>query len=118
MIYTLRRKSNSYFISYFKQKEDDRKYFGKVVFYFVCANATYALVQKHQHKQNFSDLFKSTSYFSLLEKSLNSCFKILLKQPNDTYDIIGIENVFKHCIVFDVDHALIVTEVSAYGEHD
>ncbi|CAF4869588.1 unnamed protein product [Rotaria socialis] len=118
LIYKLRRKSNSYFISYFKQKEDDNKYFGKVVFYFVCANATYALVQKHQHKQNFSDLFKSTSYFSLLEKPLNSCFKILLKQPNDIYDIIGIENVFKHCIVFDLDHALIVTEVSAYDEHD
>jgi hypothetical protein len=119
LIYAKKGKSNSYFISYNKSaKNDNIKYFGKIILFFSCVNTNYAVVQRYIQNQNFSDLFKSSTYFFLLEKPLDKCFTLLSKDASDFYDIINIEDVIKHCITFDFQQQLIVTEVSAYHEHD
>jgi len=87
------------------------------LFYF-SANTTYAVIQRYNEKQTFSSLFKSSSYFNLLKEPLNSCFSILFKDPCDIFDTVQVGHVIKHCIVFDVEQQLIVTELSAYHEHD
>ncbi|CAF1241007.1 unnamed protein product [Rotaria sordida] len=118
LIYNKRGKSNSYFISYNKSANDYIKYFGRIILFFSCINRNYAVVQRYTQNQNFSYLFKTSPYFSLLEKPLDNCFSLLSKEPSDLFDIININHVIKHCITFEFQQQLIVTEVSAYHEHD
>lgn len=118
LIYKKRGKSNSYFISYNKSTTDNIKYFGRIILFFSCLNRTYATVQRYTQIRSFSSLFKSSPYFFLLEKSLDNLFFLLSKEPTDLQDIVDVDYVFKHCIVFDFQDKLVATEVSAYHEHD
>ncbi|CAF1401710.1 unnamed protein product [Rotaria sp. Silwood1] len=118
LIYNKRGKSNSYFISYNKSANDCIKYFGRIILFFSCINRNYAIVQRHIQNQNISYLFRTSPYFFLLEKPLDKCFILLSKEPSDLFDVININHVIKHCITFEFQQQLIVTEVSAYHEHD
>jgi hypothetical protein len=118
LLYKRRTSSNSYFVSFHKSTNNETKYFGIIHLFFTCANTTYALIQHFKNKQEFISLFESSSYFDLLKKPLNSCFSILYKEPTDLFDIVQVIHIIKHCIVFDFEEQLIVTEVSAYHEHD
>ncbi|CAF1368239.1 unnamed protein product [Rotaria sordida] len=118
LLYKRRTKSKSYFISYYKSTDDDEKYFGFIHLFFYCKDTTYAIIERFQNMQKFSSSFRSSSYFDLLKKPLDSCFSIVSKEPSDIFDIVEIGHVIKHCIVFDFGQHLIITEVSAYHEHD
>ncbi|CAF4124951.1 unnamed protein product [Adineta steineri] len=118
LLYKRRTKSNSYFVSYYESTSNNEKYFGIIHLFFCCMNTTYAVIQRFKNKQPFSSLFKSSSYFDLLEKPLDSCYNILFKNPCDIFDIVEINYIIKHCIVFDFEQELVVTEISAYNEHD
>ncbi|CAF3891912.1 unnamed protein product [Rotaria sp. Silwood1] len=53
-----------------------------------------------------------------IKKPLDKCFILLSKEPSDLFDVININHVIKHCITFEFQQQLIVSEVSAYHEHD
>ncbi|CAF1319568.1 unnamed protein product [Rotaria sordida] len=118
LLYKRGTKSKSYFISYYTSTNDDEKYFGFIHLFFYCKDTTYAVIERFQNMQKFSSSFKSSSYFDLLKKPLDSCFSIVSKEPSDIFDVVEIGHIIKHCIVFDFEQHLIVTEVSAYHEHD
>ncbi|UJR38891.1 hypothetical protein I4U23_031559 [Adineta vaga] len=118
LIYNKRGKSNSYFVSYYKSSNDHNQHFGRIKLFFTFSNSNYALLQRYIQDDNFSSLFETSSYFSLLEKPLDKFFSLLSKESSDLIDIIDVNNILKHCITFEFHQQLIVTEVSAYHEHD
>jgi hypothetical protein len=116
--YNKRGKSNSYFISYHKSGNNHIKYFGRIILFFSFFNNNYALLQHHDQNENFSCLFKASPYFVILEKPLDKLFSLTSREPANLFDIVPINQVIKHCITFEFQQQLIVTEVSAYHEHD
>ncbi|CAF1204622.1 unnamed protein product [Adineta steineri] len=117
-IYNKKGKSNSYFVSYVKSENAQVKHFGKIILFFSFMNNNYALVQRHVQSEKFSGLFKQSAYFFLLEKVVDKFFWLVSKEPANLFDIVPINQVIKHCITFQFQQQLIVTEISAYHEHD
>ena len=119
LLYKRRVKSNSYFISYWKSMNTDiNKFYGQIVLFFRHSNVTYAMIQCFPKKKKFSYVFRSSCYYPLLKKPLDNCFSILCRDSPEIFDIVNINNIQKHCIVFDFKQELVVTEISAYHEHD
>ena len=116
LLYTRCSKSISYFVEYFVNGSGQHN-LGIILYFLTCNSKAFALIERSSIRQKFSDYFKRSRYYNLLKKPLDSFFTILEKKTS-IIDLVAIENISKHCIVFDKKDYIIVTTVSSYGEHD
>lgn len=68
-------------------------------------------------KQAYSDYFEQSQYYYLLKKPLDNFFFVLEKHPYKK-NIVLIDYILRHCIVFDLNEYIVVTPVSTHYEHD
>ena len=102
-------------------------YFTKFIFtYFIQLFITASLNKKafydsfefwHLVKNAYGDYYKASKYYHLLKDPLNCLFFVLEKNPQRT-DLVETDSIINHCIIVDMDDALVVTSVSNYNEHD
>ena len=116
LLYSKCKQSISYFVEYFINDPVERR-FGVIQLFLTCNQEPFSLVQRHPIKQKYSDYFVTSKYYNLLKAPLDLFFVVLDKKPCQI-DLIPVENVLKHCIVFDSENHLVVTTVSSYSEHD
>ena len=117
LIYKKSSKSISYFVEYYLDDTMHQLKYGAIQCFFTCRNEPFALIQRHPMIQLYSDRFKSSKYYPSLKEPLDSLF-VILDSKSTRFDCIPVENISRHCIVFDKKNQLIVTTISAYNEHD
>ncbi|CAF2117764.1 unnamed protein product [Rotaria magnacalcarata] len=116
--YKRRQKSVSYFVRYTSTAVPNSYLFGKIIIFFKCLNSTYALIQQYPTISRFSDLFRSSSYYELLDRSINHLFFVISQQCISSYETVLASCILDNCIVFDCEDYHIATPVSSYDEHD
>jgi hypothetical protein len=115
LIYSRRNSTVSYFVQY--RGAQNQTLFGKIRFFFALKNQTFAFIEHHSVKKQFSDFFSSASYHDLLCKSVDYFFYVLHPQFLST-QCVPITEIEKHCIIFEMEDQIIVTPLSVYNEHD
>ncbi|CAF1112548.1 unnamed protein product [Rotaria magnacalcarata] len=116
--YNQRQRSVSYFIRYSSTTEPNSYLFGKIMVFFKCSNSNYAMIQRYPVVGQFSDLFRSSSYYEILDRSINHFFFIISRQGVLPYETVLISRIVDHCIIFDCQNYYVATPVSSYDEHD
>jgi hypothetical protein len=117
LIYNKSPKSISYFVEYHLNDEVHQSSYGAIQCFFSCRDEMFASIQYHPMNQLYSERFKTSKYYPSLKRPLD-CLFIILNKELTRFDVIAVENIAKHCIVFEKNNQLIVTTVSAYDEHD
>lgn len=115
--YHKRQKSISYFVQYLFDNEANDYRFGAIEFFFTCSTQSYAAIRYHRVKYLYSDVFKFSSYYYLLQRPLDSLYYIL-ERDHHQLNIIQTDLIVSHCIVIEKDDHLFVTPFSSYHEHD
>lgn len=115
LLYARRNSTISFFVQYYINQVGSS--FGKIRYFFTANNNTFAVIDHHEIKKKFSNLFVSTSYYELLRKSIDSFFYVVYSESS-TVHCVPITLIRNHCIIFEMSNCIIVTPISAYGEHD
>jgi hypothetical protein len=117
LIYNKRGRSISYFVQYFSDQTSAQ--FGIIELFFTIKskNKSYGVIHDYPVKQKYSNYFKNSKYFRLLEKPLDLFFFIVENAPVRK-KIVRTDLIKKHCIIFEKNDFKIVTPVSVYNEHD
>lgn len=115
--YGRRQKSVSYFIRYKSDRSADYS-FGKIVIFLAMKKKNYCLVQVFPVEENFSTFFRHSKSYFLLQKPLDRLFYRVSSIPLKELDIVSVEKLIDHVIVFDQSTFFIVTPVSSYNEHN
>ena len=116
--YKQRQKSVSYFVRYCHLTNDGVYSFGKIIMFFQVQSYTYAVIHQHPIYCSFSDLLSSSIYHELLHKPINHLFFVVSKKGLPTYELVLVNRILDHCIIFDCVDYHIVTPISSYDEHD
>ena len=115
--YTRRRKSVSFFVRY-SGKDSASFFFGKIIIFFTCKTSTFALVQVYPLEKSFSDLFRASQSYFLMRNSLDRLFYLLSPTPSLQLQVVLVDDLVDHCIIFDHKQHLVATPVSSYDEHN
>lgn len=117
LLYQKRQRCISYFIQYSSNDDGEQRHFGAIEYFFTCHGKSFALVHRYPVKQLYSEFYRTSRYFSLLKKALDSFF-FVLKSESSQLDVILVEQICIHCIMIEENEYFIVTPISSYNEHD
>ena len=117
LIYNRRRKCIGYFVQYSSASSINQYQFGAIELFFVCNGLCYAIIKHHPIKEQCSNLFKTSSYYDLVRKPIDSMYFILHKD-GCRLDIIRIDDIKRHCLVVEKNEHLFITTILSYDEHD
>lgn len=106
-------------VNYFVQYHYDGSVvnFGKVQYFFVLEQETFAMIEHHTVESRFSDFFSSSSYHQLLMKSIDNFFFVLAIQSFESH-CVSVNSIVNHCVCFDHPNHIVVTPLSYSFEHD
>jgi hypothetical protein len=107
----------SYFVQYLYHL--DLFEFGTIKVFFQHQGQTFALIQNYQVTNAFSDYFKQSRYYALLQRPIDN-FYFILKKTN-VNRIVSVERIQKHVIIFEniiEDSCVLATPLSSMAEHD
>ena len=114
--YGRRQTSVSYFVRC--RNEQSNFLFGKIVIFFMLNTQTYSLMQLYPLQDHFSDFFRGSKSYFLLQKPLGRFFYRLSSLPLKDLVVVPVDNVLDHVIVFEQSKHFIATPVSSYNEHN
>lgn len=115
--YTKRKSTISYFVKYLFRSNVFE--FGVIEVFFEYQQRTYALVNRFQVVNAFSDYLKKSRYYELLKQPLDNIF-FVLEKTNDNRIVLA-EKIEKHMIIFEnIPEVgfISATPMSSTTEHD
>ena len=83
LVYSRRNSTISFFVQYYQKQENSN--FGKIRYFYISNNETFAVIDHYEVKNKFSEFFISTSYYELLRRFIDPFFYARYSHTSEVY---------------------------------